>query len=282
MAQITQQEKAQIFLSWHRRDEPLVLPNIWDPIGARILAAKSYPAVATASAAISASMGYADSEKIKRSTLINIITRIAASVDIPVTADIESGFGSSIPELQETIRQVVASGVVGINIEDSITEGGALQHIDEQCERIAAVRDTADEQGLHLVINARIDSFLSDAYKSQEEKIEEAIIRAKAYIAAGADSIYPIGPGDKETVAVLRSRITGPLNILATPDAESLPTLRQLGVNRISFGPFIFRSCMQKFADIADQLNNMGDYDSFANNMMSGAEMGEFLIHDRE
>ena len=243
----SQKKKAQAFLSMHTNDKLLVLPNIWNPIGARILAAKDFPAVATASEAVSASLGYEDGERIKRSTLMDIITRIARSVDIPVTADIENGFGESISKLQETILQVIDSGVVGINIEDSIEQGGALRPIDEQCERIATAREVSGQQGLHLVINARVDSFLSGFFQEKEEKIEDAVVRAKAYSETGADCIYPIGPGDLETVRILRSRIASPINILATPAAEPLTVLEEIGINRVSFGPFIFRSCLKKF-----------------------------------
>ncbi len=278
----SQKKKAQAFLSMHTNDKLLVLPNIWNPIGARILAAKDFPAVATASEAVSASLGYEDGEKIKRSTLIDIITRIARSVDIPVTADIEKGFGESISKLQETILQVIDSGVVGINIEDSIEQGGALRPIDEQCERIAAVREVSGQQGLHLVINARVDSFLSGFFQEKEEKIEDAVVRAKAYSEAGADCIYPIGPGDLETVRILRSRIASPINILATPAAEPLTVLEEIGINRVSFGPFIFRSCLKKFVDIVDKLHDSKSYDCFSNKMLSGPETNAFLIQDFE
>lgn len=278
----SQKKKAQAFLSMHTNDKLLVLPNIWNPIGARILAAKDFPAVATASEAVSASLGYEDGEKIKRSTLMDIITRIARSVDIPVTVDIEKGFGESISKLQETILQVIDSGVVGINIEDSIGQGGALRPIDEQCERIAAVREVSGQQGLHLVINARVDSFLSGFFQEKEEKIEDAVVRAKAYSEAGADCIYPIGPGDLETVRILRNRIASPINILATPAAEPLTVLEEIGINRVSFGPFIFRSCLKKFVDIVDRLHSLGNYDCFSNEMMSGPETNAFLDHNFE
>ena len=278
----SQQKKAQAFLSMHTNDKLLVLPNIWNPIGARILAAKDFPAVATASEAVSASLGYEDGERIKRSTLMDIITRIARSVDIPVTVDIEKGFGESISKLQETILKVIDSGVVGINIEDSIGQGVALRPIDEQCERIAAVREVSGHQGLHLVINARVDSFLSGFFQEKEEKIEDAVVRAKAYSEAGADCIYPIGPGDLETVRILRNRIASPINILATPAAEPLTVLEEIGINRVSFGPFIFRSCLRKFVDIVDKLHDSKSYDCFSNKMLSGPETNAFLIQDFE
>jgi 2-methylisocitrate lyase-like PEP mutase family enzyme len=271
----TQKEKAEILLSLHSRDRLLVLPNIWSPIGARVLQKQGYPAVATASAAISAALGYEDGETISRTTAFDIIGRIAASVEVPLTADIERGYGESTAELEETAQMVLASGVAGLNIEDSM-EGGALRSVEEQCRRIAIVRDVATRNGVHLVINARIDSYVSPSLATPSDATEDAVKRAKAYTEAGADCIYPMGPGDEATLRVLRSGIKGPLNVLATPTAAPLPALQRLGVNRVSFGPFIFRSCLRKFSEIAAQLQSTGEYGGFSD-MMSRAEVAELL-----
>ena len=166
----SQKEKAECLLSLHMGGDMLVLPNVWNPIGARILEKKGYPAIATASAAISASLGYQDGEKIKRSTLIDLIGRIARSVEIPVTADIEAGYGESITELEETANQVIESGVVGVNIEDSLEEGGALRPVDEQCQRIAVLRHIAlnllraEKTVKNGIKNKRLRAGWDDAY----------------------------------------------------------------------------------------------------------------------
>ncbi len=281
MSQLSRKNKAEALSALHTNGTLLILPNVWNPIGARILEKKGYPAVATASAAVSASLGYEDGEKIKRSTLIDVIGRIARSVAVPVTADIESGYGASLAELEETARQVIDCGVVGVNLEDSLQEGGALRAVDEQCQRIATMRQVADGSGVPLVINARIDSFISSAFPSKEQAIEEAATRAKAYIAAGANCLYPIGPGDEATVRQLRTRITAPINILATPKAVPLSVLRDLGVNRVSFGPFVFRACMRTFSNIADNLLTEGD-PSCVGDLLSGTETGTFLLDGSE
>ncbi len=274
--------KAEMLLALHTNGKLLILPNIWDPIGARILESQGYPAVATASAAISASLGYEDGEQIRRSTLIETLSRIARSVDVPVTADIESGYGKTLTTLGETIEQVIRSGVAGINIEDSIVEGDALRSIETQCRRIAKIREVANLRGIHLVINARTDSFLSKSYTTNEARIEEAVVRAKAYREAGADCIYPVGPGDRETVLELRKRIAGPINILATANAAPLRILEDIGVNRVSCGPYVFRSCLKKFADIATALQKLQGYECFSANTMSKAEVHEYLVHEPE
>jgi 2-methylisocitrate lyase-like PEP mutase family enzyme len=277
----SQKDKAEVLLSLHKRNDLLVLPNIWNPIGARILAAKGYPAVATASAAVSASLGYDDGEKIKRSTLIDLLRRIVRSVAVPVTADIEGGYGESLAELEITAEEVIESGVVGVNIEDHLTTREGLRTVDEQCERISTLRRVADRHGIHLVINARVDSFLSSSYADAQEALEEAVTRARAYAAAGADCIYPIGPGDEATVRTLRNRIESPINILASATAAPLSVLRQIGINRVSFGPFVFRSCLRKFVEIAESLRNNGDYASLSD-AMSRTEIAEYLLTDHE
>jgi 2-methylisocitrate lyase-like PEP mutase family enzyme len=277
----SQKEKAERLLSLHTGGDLLILPNVWNPIGARMLEQKGYPAVATASAAVSASLGYRDGEKIRRETLLDIIGRIARSVEVPVSADIEAGYGESLSELERTTEQVIDTGVVGVNIEDSREEEGVLRAVEAQCQRIALVRQTAERRGLHLVINARVDTFVSSAFRSDEQALEETVARARAYAAAGADCIYPMGPGDQTTVRLLRWRIESPINILASPSATPLSVLRDIGVNRVSFGPFIFRSLLRKFSNIADVLLTTGDYASFAD-MMSREETGEYLLDGHE
>ncbi len=259
----------------------LILPNVWNPIGARILEKKGFPAVATSSAAISESLGYRDGEKIRKSTAIDLIGRIARSLDIPVTADIETGYGESLFELEETGQQVIESGVAGVNIEDSLEKGGVLRTVEGQCRRITTLRKVADRRGAHLVINARIDSYYSPSFTKIEEATEEVVIRAKAYAEAGADCVYPMGPGDEATVRMLRDRIESPMNILVTPTAAPLSVLRDIGVNRVSFGPFLFRSCLRKFVEIADALLATGDR-SRIDEMMAREVVGEYLLDENE
>jgi 2-methylisocitrate lyase-like PEP mutase family enzyme len=278
---LSRKEKAEVLLSLHTNGGLLVLPNVWNPIGARILEKKGFPAVATASAAISASLGFQDGEKIKRATAIDLIGRIARSVDVPVTADIETGYAESLSELEVTAQQVVESGVVGVNIEDGLEWGGGLRTIEDQCQRISAFRKSADRCGVRLVINARTDSFVSSSFTSKEEAMEEAVKRAEAFSKAGADCFYPIGPGDEATVRLLRDRIKSPINILVQPTAAPLSVMQDIGINRVSFGPYIFRSLIRKFADIADVLLTTGDYSCFSD-MMSRAEVGEYLLREHE
>ena len=277
-----QQAKSQVLLSLHHDNHFLVLPNIWNPIGAKLLAAKGFPAVATASAAISASLGYADGERISFATLLDLLRRIVESVDVPVTADIETGFAESLPSLKENMQQVIETGVVGINIEDSLVEGGPLRSIDEQCTRIAAIRETSTQCGLHLVINARVDSFLSDRFTSDTDKRKEAVIRAQHYVQAGADCIYPIGPGNRDTVQYFRDQMNCPINVLASAGAISLTELQALGINRVSFGPYVFRACLGRLSSILDELSNQNSSVCFTSEALASADIEPYLNKGKE
>lgn len=282
METTTQSEKAKKFLSLHKSNKLLLLPNIWDPIGARILQAKGFPAVATASAAVSASLGYKDGEKIKYSTHLEIIKRIAKSVDIPLTADIETGYATDLNQLKENINLLLDTGAVGINLEDSIGKEGILRNINEQSERISLARETAKKRGIHLVINARTDCFLRKEDKVSDELISEAIKRAEAYLMAGADCFYPVGVLDLETVKTLRKEIKSQINILGSARSVPLKTLQEIGINRVSFGPFIYRSLLKKFADIVDEISKLGSYDSFGKNSLSFNEVQKFFRKKKE
>jgi 2-methylisocitrate lyase-like PEP mutase family enzyme len=277
-----QQKKAESFLALHKQDKLLVLPNIWNPIGALILEAKEFPAAATASAAISSSLGYRDGEKIKLSTHLDIIDRIVKSVDIPVTADIESGYASDIKSLKDCINKIIDTGVAGINIEDSLEEEGSLRTTKEQCERIATVRKVSEERGLHLVINARVDCFLSNTKKQKEQVIEETIKRADDYTKAGADVVYPVGVLDLETITTLRKEISTPINILGSHKTIPLKTMQDIGINRVTFGPFLFRSALKKFVNIIEELSDLGSYESFSDDTYSYTEALQFLREEKE
>ena len=277
-----QQKKAEEFLALHKKGKLLVLPNIWDPIGARILEAKGFPAAATASAAISSSLGYRDSEKIKLSTHLDIIERIVKSVDIPVTADIESGYASDIKNLRDSINKVIDTGVAGINIEDSVDKEGSLRNIDEQCERISTVREVAEERGRHLVINARIDCFLSGNEKPLTEVIAQVIKRAGEYLNAGGDIVYPIGVLDLEIITTLRKEISAPINILGSHRTIPLKIMQDIGINRVTFGPFIFRSALKKFVNIIEELGSLGNYECFSEDSFSFADALQFLKDEKE
>jgi 2-methylisocitrate lyase-like PEP mutase family enzyme len=279
---MSQAAKAQILLTLHNNGKLLILPNVWNPIGARMLESKSFPAVATASAAIAESLGYSDGEQLKLDSMLDMIARIVRSVNVPVTADLEAGYSDSISGLQENISRLLDTGAVGINFEDSWDDSAHLRPIPEQVERIQAVRAVAEKRGIPLVINARADSFFAEGFSSLEDRIEDVITRANAYLKAGADCTYPIGASDKETLKVLRQRINAPINVLASAKTASLKELQEIGINRVSFGPYIFRSLLAKESAMYDEINNLGSYDIFTNGMFTGSDVQKYLIIGKE
>ncbi len=269
--------KAKRLLALHYDPTLLVLPNIWDPLGARLLERLGYPAVATASAAVAFSLGYDDGEQIRFEAMLDVISRIAASVEVPLTADIERGYADSPDAVARNIRRVLKAGAVGINIEDSTVEGGPLQRADFQCARIRAVRAMAVREGIPLVINARIDTFLGGVSGSKADKVAETISRANAYFEAGADCVYPISVGDIETLKVIRAETRAPINVYASEGTAPMRELEAAGINRLSLGPWFLKAGLTQMEKIARELLQYGSYECFTRGVMSSDDVRAYL-----
>jgi 2-methylisocitrate lyase-like PEP mutase family enzyme len=243
-------DKAARLRELHLDGRLLVLPNAWDAASARVFAGAGFPALATASYAVSHSLGYEDGEGTPPEEMFAATARITHSVDVPVTVDAESGYGLAPAELAECLR---AAGAVGCNLEDTLhgeAAGGGhvLADLDAQADRVGALRD-ADP---HLVINARTD--VLDPGTPSEEALEEAVARGRAYLEAGADCVFAIGATGEETIRVLGDRLAGPLAVLYRPGMPSLARLQELGVARVTFGPGLFRAAMGTLGDLASGL----------------------------
>ncbi|MCZ6766538.1 MAG: isocitrate lyase/phosphoenolpyruvate mutase family protein, partial [bacterium] len=236
MLKTTQIQKAKDFLALHHDPKLLVLPNIWDPGGARLLEHLGYPAVATASAAVAYSLGHDDGERITFDVMVDVIQRIASAVSVPVSADIEGGYGEDPLDVFNNVRRIVQAGAVGINIEDSFSEGGPLRDASSQCERIRQARNAARGEKVPIVINARMDVFIgSDT--ATDDQMSEAVSRARAYLDAGADCIYPITLGRIKALKELLSQIRAPINVYANAKAAPMRDLEKAGISRLSLGP---------------------------------------------
>jgi len=254
----TSREKAERLRALHHGDRPLVLVNVWDVAGARIIEELGFPVVATASAAISAALGYDDNEEIGRDLMLSSVARIARSVDIPLTSDLEAGYGPTVDDAIATARGAIDAGAVGLNFEDSAHKDTAvLYDADLQAERIKAIRRTGEELGVPLVINARTDVFFRTALPD-DEKFRESVRRALIYVAAGADCIYVLGPPDEDVIKRLVEAIPAPVNMLALPDAPPISRLAELGVRRISYGPRPMRHAMTAFREAAEHVRDLG------------------------
>ena len=276
----TQIKRAREFMVLHGGPKLLVLPNVWDPLGARLLESLGYPAVATASASVAYSLGFDDGQKISFAAMLDVIGRIASCVDVPVSADIENGYAESPDELAENIREVLRVGAVGINLEDSMVEGGALRPLGSQCSRIQAARSVANQEGIPLVISVRIDVFLRRSPASTSEKLDETIARANAYCKAGADCIYPITVGDLETLKVIRQKTEAPINVHVTQSTASMKKLEAIGISRLSLGPGLIKASLTAMKHVAQTLQNYGSYD-FTRNAISGEEIGQIVSSDK-
>lgn len=267
-----QKERAAQFRQLHQGAPLLVLPNVWDAASARIVAQVGFPAIATTSSGVASALGYKDGQHISRDMLIEALARITRVVECPVTADIEAGYGNSIDEVLQTVKVVIATGVVGINIEDSLKQQEkALVDISYQVELIQALRELASSMDVPFVINARVDVFLL-AIGEPESRFEHTVQRANAYLQAGADCIYPIGILERTTIANLVKTIDGPINILGGPPAPTLPELAQLGVARVSLAGGLMRSALGHVRTIARELLEHGTYASMNTEALSGSE----------
>jgi 2-methylisocitrate lyase-like PEP mutase family enzyme len=219
----------------------LVLPNVWDAASAAIVAEAGFPAVATASAAISAMLGHPDGEGAPWQEMFAAAGRVARAVPVPVTVDAEAGYGMQPRELVDRLLEI---GAVGCNLEDTDHRGGGLVDAGVNADRLAAVRAAADDAGVPVVINARIDTFLPQSGIPEHERVAEAIRRGRRYLAAGADCLYPIGVGDEGDIATLVTELPGPINANTRPGGPDLAKLRELGVARVSYGPRLYREAL--------------------------------------
>jgi 2-methylisocitrate lyase-like PEP mutase family enzyme len=249
---MNQIERAKLFQSLHQQGNPLILYNIWDAGSAKTLQDAGAQAVATGSWAVAAARGFGDRENLPFERVLLNLQEIIAAVDLPVTLDMESGYRQHPDELHETISQAIAAGAIGINFEDQIISGEGLYPIEAQSKRIAAVRKAADEAGCALFINARTDVFLkSPVAEHNEEKLKEALERAKAYAEAGASGFFAPGLRDSRLIVTLCEQAPLPVNIMMLPDVPAPKVLAELGVARISYGGMPYRQAMNALRDAA-------------------------------
>jgi 2-methylisocitrate lyase-like PEP mutase family enzyme len=271
-----QKRKAQDLLALHRGGDMLVLPNVWDVASARIVEEAGYGAVATTSAGIAFSLGYPDGQKIPRQEMFAAIARIARAVKVPVTADVESGYGSGPDAAKSTALAVIEAGAVGINLEDGPGESGSpLADLAAQVEKIRAVRAGAASAGVPIVLNARTDVYLLQV-GDPSSRYDETVRRLSAYRDAGADCVFAPGLRDPATIKRLAADVKCPLNILAGPGSPSIEELRALGVARVSLGSGPMRAAMGTLRRIAHEVKSSGTYESL-NDAPTHAEMNQLL-----
>jgi 2-methylisocitrate lyase-like PEP mutase family enzyme len=237
--------------SLHRPGQPLLLPNAWDVATANAVVAAGFPVVATTSAGVAATLGYEDHERAPADEMFAAAARIARGVEVPVTVDAEAGYGMEPAELVAALQ---SAGAAGCNLEDTDHAAGSLRDPDGQAEWLGAVRQAASQEGYPIVINARVDVFLGPLLAgaglgTQEELVPEALRRAKAYLEAGVDCVYPIALSEPGALQSFMSGVRGAVNVVRMPRTPSLAELAALGVARVSWGHFLYLDAMERFAD---------------------------------
>jgi len=233
------EKRAEALLALHQPGNPVVLPTVWDAWSAQLAVDAGFAALTVGSHPLADSVGKSDQEGMTFDDVLTRIAQITAAVDAPISVDIESGYGETPTRL---IEGLLDAGAVGLNIEDTVhKEGGRLRSATEHAELVGALRAAADASGVHVVLNARTDLFIRGD-GDESDRVDRAIARLKEAAAAGADSLYPVGRHEPDTMRRLTSELPLPVNAIALPDQDDLASFGPLGVGRISFGPFLQRA----------------------------------------
>src|SRR5580658_6655162 len=272
-----QAEKAEKLRKLHQGPRLLALPNAWDVVSARILEEVGHPAIATSSAAVAFSLGYPDGQRISRGEMLEAVARIARAVRVPVTADLESGYGKTPDEIADFTKAMIAAGAVGLNFED-ITGDDESSHVELplQVKKIRAIRETAAGLGVPVVINARTDVYLLPIGPAGT-RLERTVERLRAYREAGADCLFAPGVCDREIIQKLVKAVGAPLNILASQGCPSLDELEKMGVARVSAGSSAMRAAMGAFQRVAKDWLAHGSYDSLTQVTIPYHEMNRMM-----
>jgi 2-methylisocitrate lyase-like PEP mutase family enzyme len=269
--------KADAFRSMHHGPPTLILPNAWDAVTARLFVKAGARAIATTSAGIAATLGYADGQNVPRELMVEAVARITRVVDVPVTADIESGYGDSTKELRESIRAVMNAGAIGFNLEDATGDSRRpLFALEQQIERIRAAREAADNMSIRVVINARTDVYLAKVGEPAT-RFAETVRRLNAYRQAGADCLFVPGVTDMPTLTQLVRSVPSPLNVLAGPGMPPVADLQHIGIARLSVGSAIMRATLAVARDAADELLQKGTYHTFLDRNIPYSEVNELM-----
>ncbi|MBW4709389.1 isocitrate lyase/phosphoenolpyruvate mutase family protein [Roseobacter sp. YSTF-M11] len=251
---MNQVEKANLFKSLHKKGDPLVLYNIWDAGGARALADAGAKANATGSWSVAAAHGFDDGEAIPLGFALQIVERIAGTVDLPLTVDFEGGYAEQPAGITENVQKVIKAGAIGINLEDRVVRGQGLYAIPAQVDRIKAARAAADREGVPLFINARTDLFLASDSDKHGMLVADALTRAQAYADAGADGFFIPGLTQLPLIADIVESVALPVNVMMRGALETVASVAEVGVSRASFGPGPY---VQSMSDLADRFRSL-------------------------
>jgi 2-methylisocitrate lyase-like PEP mutase family enzyme len=272
-----QAEKAEKFRKLHLDPRILVLPNAWDVASARILEELGYPAIATTSAGVAFSLGYADGQRVSRDQMLEVVARIARGVRVPVTADMEAGYGTTVKDMDETAKALIAAGAVGLNLED-VTGDDETSHVDVklQIEKIGTIVEVSKSAGVPLVLNARTDVYLMPIGPA-ESRFERTVERLRAYRRAGADCLFAPGVQDRETIMKLVAAIKAPLNILLSAACPTIRELETMGVARASAGSAAMRATLGLLQRLGKELMAEGTFRHMLEGAVPWTELNQIM-----
>jgi 2-methylisocitrate lyase-like PEP mutase family enzyme len=264
MNRTEQAQQAELFRNKHRGPGLLLLPNAWDAMSARVFAAAGFDAIATTSGGVAWSLGYADGEQAPWIEVVAATARIVRAVRVPVTADIEAGYGETPDAVMRSVSEIIGAGAVGVNLEDGTPHGPVpIRSSEDAADRIRAAREAAKAAGVPIVINGRTDLYLRNI-GDEASRFEETVERGRAYLAAGADCVYPIGLRDPATIGRLVKALGAPININVRAGSPSVAELEALGVARASTASQVALMAMSVARQVAEDLRATGRFDKLA------------------
>src|SRR5205809_3286313 len=272
-----QKSKAEDFRELHHGKRILILPNVWDVPSARVFENAGFPAIATSSAGMLVSLGYPDGEVIGRDEFVSAVGRIARVLSVPLSADVVAGFGKTTKEVLVTVKAILKTGAVGINIEDFTHATKKLYPIERQVENLKAIRKLGETTGIPLVINARTDA-LRYAEGDEGARFKEAVRRATAYRDAGADCVYPMGLTDAASIANLVKALDFPINVMVRKGLPPISELQRLGVARVSFGPGPSYAAMGLLKRAAKEVLEKGTYENLVEGAITFDELNALAV----
>jgi len=273
----SQREKAEEFRKLHHGKKILILPNAWDVPSARMFEEEGFPAVATSSAGLMVSLGYPDGEVIGRTRYMGAVRKMVRVLPVPLSVDAAAGFGRSPAEVAVTAAEIIRAGAIGLNIEDFDPATKTLFTIRAQVAKLKAIRKVAERMKIPLVINARTDA-LRYSPGASDAKFREAIKRATSYRDAGADCVYPMGLVDSKEISAFVEAVRFPVNVMVRKGLPPIKALEDMGVARVSFGPYASYAAMGLLIRISREVQDNGTYGNLVEGAITFDELNNLAV----
>ncbi len=267
---------ADLFRARHRSRPILLLPNVWDAMSARLFAAAGFDAVATTSAGVAWALGYPDGESAPWQEVLAATARIVRSAGVPVTADIEAGYGETPAAVGAHVAAVIRTGAVGVNLEDGLH--GPIRRLEDATARLSAAREAAERESVPVVINARCDVFHLQIGE-EAARFDTATARCRSYLASGADCVYPFGLCDPATIAAFVKAVGGPVNVTGRPGMPDAESFERMGVARITLASAPALAIMSSIQTLAGRLRAIGDFEPLATSLRHPDAQALFRMH---